>query len=714
MPPICTQDGLDPRAKLQKALPYEKLALIAPGVFRRGGAGLVRQRSFIQSIAIATVALLGCSSGSKSDPWVVKVEGRTGQQVQVQPKADVAMHAARVGDLLFLGGSLATGQASSALLVLRNGSKLKVDPNSVIKLTSGGSGPKGPGLVLALDQGRIEGEGASVVDGQSLVVAVGGRVITFGKGAKFDLSGGGLKVVYGSADLVVGGRSQAVVVGESISFAPKPDSRNRSADAGAPTDAAPAADGEVVAKELVFFLKVSGRGRVLVKAPGARRFVRVRRGRTIEIKPGTVLKLARGARVAVSTTRDGKAEILKGPAEVIVRRAATVSSTSDAQIVLEPVDRNRGFVISQRGKPGTRAAPIKAEGVTIFPRVAYRRIEMRVKKERNRSVLVVSNGIAELKDKSGKSIKIEAGQRAVLSRGRVTGPQMPPGADLRITKQGTMRLFTASRTIPMTFAWDKGWARALVEVSRTSSFRNPIFADIVTRHSLNLPAVGRGSLYWRVRPVGTNGAPTAAGARGHIALLVDTSYRVLKRWPPRNTIEPRFGNTTVYYQNALPRFTFSWAAVPQATEYRLKVYRESSLARAMLTKTVRQNTVLTLTPGQIGEGSYSWFVAAYAPGGKLLKTSKYRRLSIRYDNATPNLQIIYPRNRAQVASGSIEVRGVTFRGSVVHVNGQLATLDEGYRFKHTVALRPGLNTIRFRVQDKRRGTSLYTRQVVRR
>jgi hypothetical protein len=201
---------------------------------------------------------------------------------------------------------------------------------------------------------------------------------------------------------------------------------------------------------------------------------------------------------------------------------------------------------------------------------------------------------------------------------------------------------------------------------------------------------------------------------GRLSLVRDTSYRVLKnRRPPRNIIHESFGDTVVFYQNSLPHFEFRWRSVPKATSYVMKLFRAQNLTKPYRTATVRRPSV-RFKSGTLGEGRYLWYVAARGRGSERLETSQSRRLRIRYDNATPDLQIVHPRNRLTVSAASVEARGVTIPGSTVSINGKAAELDETFRFRHQVALKPGLNYIVFRVTDKRRGPSLYLREVIRR
>jgi hypothetical protein len=433
----------------------------------------------------------------------------------------------------------------------------------------------------------------------------------------------------------------------------------------------------------------------------------VRRGEPVAIKPGTELKLVGKSTVVVAAEKGGAGTTVTGPAQLVVHEGHKDESGKTAP----RIETTSGEMqIALAGKPGGAGAPFTVEGVKIATRVTHRRLDVKVRKEKGRALLTVGAGEATLVGKD-RTLRLEAGQEAVLAKGKIAGPSMPPPAPLEIKSGGTMRVFSASPTIPVTFRWTpEGGTASLVEVSRSPGFDHPLFSDVIQRRALTIPAVGKGTLYWQVKPVNATGAPTGKAASGKLMVVKDTSHRVIKVQAPRNTIHESFGNTTVYYQNFVPRFTFRWEPMPEAASYQVKILREQNLAKPIIVDETRA-TSLTLGPGKLGEGTYIWYVAGRA-GGTLIKTTKGNRLAIKYDNATPDLQIVYPPNGAAVA-GDIEVKGVAIPGSRVLVNGQPATLDDTFRFTHTVRLKPGVNHLVFLVVDTRRGSSYYLRRVTR-
>jgi hypothetical protein len=665
----------------------------------------VQNRLLILAVACAVVTLGGCECQKKGIPadWVAKVTATSGT-VKLRTAAGESVRPAKVADYMRVGGVMTTGKNGRATLTLRNGGQLAVKPNTTLSLSSDKPASQ---VDLKLLSGSVESTAPNVAASE-LVINVGGRRVRLGKSAKAtvslpegSVSGAAVVVNFGTASVErQGSAARKVVAGETFALtlpgakpkAPKPD-------AGA------AGDTGVTATPIVFYLQNRGRGRVLYRLPGERGFKRLRGRRAIAIKPGTELKLARRAKVQVGPEK-GKGMSLKGPAQLVVRASDTADDKGKYAVRVE--SKAGELSIRDRGKPGKRGNKLVVDGVSIATRVTWKRIDVEVKRDGGRAVVVVHRGVALLTDSGGKVTRVEAGQRARIKAGSVSGPTQPSPARLQIKRPGSMRVFTASRRLPVTLRWDRGQGDVLVEVSRNRAFRGPLFADVIKRDVLTLPGVPRGALYWRVRPI--SDGSLGKGTRGSLSLLVDTSHRVLKSKPPKNTITPT--NTRVYYQNALPRFTFDWKRIPGAVRYQFKIYRETNLSRPLVKKDTRRTRFRLRRP--LSEGRYLWYVSGRDRRGKVLRGMSGRTLTIRYDNATPNLQIIYPRNGLAVSKATLEVRGIAIRGSRVFVNGTAASLDDAYRFRHTVSLKPGDNKIVFRVEDKRRGSSVYLRYVTRR
>jgi ferric-dicitrate binding protein FerR (iron transport regulator) len=639
----------------------------------------------------------GCGDTPAGD-WVARLEAVAGS-VEVVEAPGRAPRDGRVGLFLRVGAELRTGADSRAVLVLRNGGRLTVQPGSLVQFAS--EAPERQ-LRVGLRSGSVIGS-ASVVAASMLVIGFGARWVHLTPAAAAQVTArerqedSTILVTYGEAQVEGPEGKRRVVEGETFTFAP-----SRRPDAGV-KKAEPRL--EVQAPALVLFLEASGRGRVLVRAPGQRRFVALRKGIPVEIKPGTEVMVERGARVSVGSEK-GKATLLTGPAQV---KLVEAPGQKDGKPTVKLESLGSTMHLAATGEAGTRAAPFELDGVKVTPRVAYRRLEVRTRKERGRSLVSVISGEALLEGAS-RRLLLEAGQEAVLQAGDISGPHGPPPAALEVRAPGAMRVFTASLSIPVSFRWQAGKHGALVEIGPPD---RPLFSDVIRRSLLTLPQLPRGTHRWRVRLIDENGVPEARGLEGRLLLVKDTSYRSLKdRQAPRNMIHESYGNTTVYYQNVLPRFIFRWEPMGSDARYQMKVYREQALGTPVFTAETRQSE-LSVPGSKLGEGTFLWYVAGRQPDGTLIRSTSSRKLTIRYDNATPDLQIIYPQNGLHVEEPTLETRGVTIPGSRVTINGVRAELDETYRFSHSVKLKPGSNLIIYLVTDRRRGASYYLREVTR-
>ncbi len=649
------------------------------------------------------LALTACGSETPQD-WVAKVESFSGT-VRVMKREKAPELPAQQGQYLHVGGRLTTGPGSEAILALRNGGKLTIKPDSMVVLRSSLPSTK---LNLTLKEGAVVGK-SSDVEASELMIMVGGQKIKLGSSALATISVPNVEsstpkvmVSYGQASVEgpQGGIRTVEAGSELVLTSQRPDAAAPiKPDAGPPT---------VIADEVLFFVQSTGRGRVLIKKPGDAKFTRVRRGQVMEVPPGTQVRLRARATALIGTER-GQGSSVSGPAQVTVLQAPPKTGTTEPSLRLK---HTRGRMrLKVRGERGKAGSSFEIQGVRINTAITHKRLDIKVNHDRGRATIKVNAGEATLQSKR-RTVRVEAGQEAAISRGRINGPNGPPPAPLQIRHKGTTRIFATSMAFPLTIRWkpQAGAQGSLVEVARNSRMRRPLFSDVIQRHALTLPKLRRGRYYWRVTPQlphGEAGDPI----KGKIVILTDTSFKRLKNQrAPRNTVHQKDGNTKVYYQNKLPKFTLSWDPIEGTSSYKVTIYREQNLDRPLYQTKTRVPS-LKVPAGKLTEGRYLWYIAARGAQGALLKATKSRKLTIIYDNANPNLQIRHPRNNLTVTQSSLEVKGITFVGSSVSINGAQVELDRASRFSHTISLKRGKNFIVFLVRDRRRGSSYYLRKV---
>lgn len=691
--------------------------------------------------ALFLLGLAACvRPGERPADWAAEVAS-TGGRVSLAERRHSALVAASVGDLIRVGGRLETAESSRAALKLRAGGRIEVDPLSVVEFLPQTS--SADRVTLELAQGQIQGT-AAPLEAATLQLRVGGREITLSRAAQATISAPGagtparLEVLFGEALVQEReGGAARVVAGNALELTlpltprplptprptrvadtpPQADAGKGSADGGVEPDAAdsPSASGtdDALAPGALVVRSV-GRGGALLRLDERGPFTTLRGTSPRAITVGSALRLNGAAQVLIGR-RLGPATLVAGPGLFVVRRDPTPGGSG---FRLESVTGSLTLSASAGGRAAGSSGPlaIVVQGVTVTPRATFRDSAIAVQQNDRSATLRVVRGEAGLAAKDGTRRTIETGEAVLLTAGTIGPTELPAAAALRVSEPGDTRVFVTGKTLPVSLTWPAAAGqRMVVELSRFSGFARPVFADALRRSQLTL-RLERGpratTYHWRRRPqssTGRLGAPTA----GRLTLVADTSYRTLEKLrPPRNVIREDYGNTTVFYQNSLPRFVFTWAPIAGANSYTVKIMRESDVGTVLVNERTTEPS-LELTAGRLAEGSYLWYVAGRA-GEALVRTSEHRRLRVAYDNATPDLQIVFPPNGAVVSDAALDVRGVTVPGSVVEVNGKPVVLDESSRFQHRLTLVPGSNEIVFRVSGKQRGSSLYVRTVVRR
>lgn len=709
---------------------------------RPAGAGPLQRLSRYALSAALPLALAACLRPQpRPDDWVAEVAATSGQ-VSIAEQTQSALLAATVGKLIRVGGRVETGEASRATLALRSGGRVRVDPLAVVEFQPQTSA--GHQVTLELAQGQLQGT-AAAVEAATLVIRVGGREVVLSQAAQATLSAASgsaparLEVVFGEAlvQQAEGGNAH-VVAGGTLEFTvpvvgrpaptPIPVAAGRAAAGAAPVDGGPGGPDAAGAGPLstqdeddalepgAFVVRRVGGGAVQLRLAERLPFATLRGTGLRAVTVGSALRLADQARVLLGR-RQGPQTLVTGPGLFVVRRDP---SPRGPGIRLEGLTGDwtlsAATAIGGAAQQGKTLATV-VQGVTVTPRAGFRGSSAIAVQQREQDAdLRVLHGEAGLTAKDGALRTLEAGEFTVLAAGTIGPTQLPAPVALRIGEGGQTRVFVAGPTLPVTLSWRAAAGeRSVVEVSRSSSFQRPLFADALRRQQLTL-RLERGArettYFWRVRPFSNTGR-LGPPITGRLTLVPDTSHRALENLrPPRNLIREDYGNTTVFYQNSLPRFVFTWAPIAGAKSYAVKVVRENDVGSTLVNESTT-STALELAPGRLTEGTYLWYVVGRA-GETLVRTSEHRRLRVAYDNATPDLQIIYPPNGAVVTTSTLEVRGVTMPGSTVQVNGATLQLDDSSRFQHPLTLVPGNNEIVFRVSDKRRGSSLYVRTVVRR
>jgi hypothetical protein len=276
----------------------------------------------------------------------------------------------------------------------------------------------------------------------------------------------------------------------------------------------------------------------------------------------------------------------------------------------------------------------------------------------------------------GEIVDLSGRMRTAGRRGSEVA--LPPARGLRIY---------ADTLAQVNLTWPAELSDAVVEVASDAKFAKLALMARPTGSSLRLTAPRHGQqLNWRI-------SGTTGGARrtllGQARFLPDRARSLLDLSHPRNLVADTGQITTVYFQSVLPALTFAFAAKPDATSYRLQVFRAGDLSHPIHDQQI-EATSCALGAGLLREGSYLWHAIALDRRGQEVSGGLMNKLEIVYDNPLNTLAIASPKPGEAVTGQQIEVTGAAPVGSRLFVNGRAVSLDPKGRFELRVERSPQL------------------------
>ncbi|RKH00917.1 hypothetical protein D7X74_38215 [Corallococcus sp. CA047B] len=218
--------------------------------------------------------------------------------------------------------------------------------------------------------------------------------------------------------------------------------------------------------------------------------------------------------------------------------------------------------------------------------------------------------------------------------------------------------------------WE-GEGDAVVEAALDAGFTRRVLWGRVHRPSVNVSAPARGTLHWRVKK--EDGTPVASGSA---YFAPESRTNALAR--VRNVVPEGPEKTTIFYQDKPPAVTFTYGAEPQASTYRVAVYKAGALTTPVVQRTVPE-TRAALEAGALGEGSYLWSVTPLSQAGAALKGGRMNKLELVYDNSVVKLVVDSPR-QGTAAAEKVRAAGVAPVDARLSINGRAVPLDGKHRF----------------------------------
>lgn len=653
-------------------------------------------------LTVSVVCLIhGCRCGQQ-----VNAVGRI---ASLQPVTEVAVGGgawteAAVDIRFAVGDALRTKEQGTAELEIFGYGTIRVTPKSTVRFTWGGA-QGGQELGLLIENGALEASLDEASEAPLLVLdGRGGRArLESGSKAKLFIGDGeqlNLSVEVGRAKVEEGGRTSDIEAGASYRFGddrPVPTKITdadiegfEEGDAGTEDAAADAESEEMAGVPL----KIGRGARVELRLPGEEGYSPVGKKRRLVLEPGTAVKVSRGD-VKIAGPNGAEVTLHDGAQGVVV-------GSNGARLA---VRLGGGSAAASSGGAGVASLSMPGGSAETSP-ASYAAFKARVLNKRSSRVNVTS-GVA-IVNSGGQTKRAETGTEVTLTGGKSLA--MAPMGEVRpFLPSGSAVVHDPRRMGGFTIRFQPiaNCSEYLVKVQAKG---RRVLEAISTRSRIALDNLGYGGYQWRASCLtATEGMERPTDDRdGRVTRVSDRSGHVrLPTGAPRNALESDGRRYVVTYQNLLPAITLRWSQAPQANNFRLEVYDDSSGRRVHAGS--HNNPRHSFKSGFFRDGSYYWFFRAMGVKGKAV--SPVTKARIEFNNVLPRIHIIEPREGA-AASGSVRVRGVVAVGSSVNVNGVSLQLTGDFRFDQMVPVGPG-GLLVFSVSTPGRGSGLYLRHLGR-
>ncbi len=640
-------------------------------------------------LAPLLLMLLGCGRcGACSSEALATLREMEGPVWRDEAGAVGQWHDARPGDAFSLGDGLKTGAAATAVLELRDGGRIQVAPETVLRFSAGPPGRDAPRI--GVETGEVELLGGD--EGRSFSTELGLALLE--PGSRVRIRAGdervSLQVRVGRAVLERAGERRDLDESEGVwleigsaqlepltpRIADAGTERQGLADAAVPRDAAPpdggvdaAAPDAAAVAPVVAELQVL-RGAAMLTTPGAERPERVRRrdGATA-LTAGAQVRATRRARATIRRS-GGTTTLLGATVEVAAGRDVLRQGT----VRLDAAD---GVLRLATGGGQVLARPQAEASVRL------KRGTATVRALRGRVVL-----------EGRQRVQLGPGEEArLLADGRVELPEravdrfhlvVPPGErfTVRIARPPVAVGFRVGAKC------DEVASVELLRGRRVTARAHG--RDVV---GLLVPA---GSYRYRVR---CSDGRTVAEAR--LRVVRDAGRAPLPRTPPSTLVDADGRRYVVLYQNLLPELLVRWKDAPESSRYVLHVEKQGGgSARTFPAQRPR----LTLPSGTLREGRYAvWFEA---DGRRSARTP----VRIGFDNAATVAFLRSPRDGSFAPGEEVLVQGVALSGWQVSVGGRDLPLDEQARFEARISVPPERLGLAIRMAHPSRGVQYYVRR----
>ncbi|RYZ35261.1 MAG: hypothetical protein EOO71_36115 [Myxococcaceae bacterium] len=313
-------------------------------------------------------------------------------------------------------------------------------------------------------------------------------------------------------------------------------------------------------------VRVPSGGSAEVKAKGTVRWRKVRReGEVLSFGDGV---RAKGGEAVLSLKDSGSLLTLSPGAEAVLEGAGQEGVTDEARInllqgmlaVQLATGRTSRVVLPEMTLEGGSAAKLEIRRTGSGFLVAAHTGDVTLRRGDTRQALRAGERATVGNDGTAK---VEALEAAAVAVG--------PGEGAEVYHRGLSEV---------ALTWE-GEGDAVVEAALDPGFTRRVLWGRVHRPSVNVSAPARGTLYWRVKK--EDGTPVASGSA---RFAPESRTKSLAR--VRNVVPEGPEKTTIFYQDKPPAVTFTYGAEPQASTYRVAVYRAGALTTPVAQRTVSE------------------------------------------------------------------------------------------------------------------------------
>lgn len=557
---------------------------------------------------------------------------------------------AKLGAELEQGDIVETAAASDATLRFSDGHEVQLGENGRIEVGSGDDGlvlNVGQGLVLS----RVVGDIAAG-DQLKLSISTPYGLVRLGSGeVKIGVGGDDAKVdvVTGNVQIVSRGDTMTVTAGD-LSVLSRDGVKN----------------GNRVVRLEPLQIEIAGiAGRVDLKKKDAKGFTPINAKKLPVLDVGDSLRVNQGS-ATVSPKGSGAKLVVSSNSEVGIGEVQTGSGLEDVSL-----DLRRGAMVINMPQ-GTKRRLHPGDGYTLSVNDGAQFSIARSKTGLDINTIV---GEVVLEHDSMESVTVHGAQSSKLAtKGAVTIVDLGKESLSIPSRQGLKLFHPNVGQAALTWPGEAG-TKYRVIVGNEPTLASPSIDGFIKQPWLNVNVPARGNLYWRVLD-GENEV-----AKGSVSCSPERNSAELSRL--RNEVPEGAEKTVIYYQDKPPSVTFLWkSADPAPAEYRLQVYREGALDKAIEERTSKVTT-LQLPENALSEGNYLWSVTPLDAKGVALAGGRMNKLEMVYDNAVAELVIKAPRN-GDPGGATVPVVGIAPFKTRVSANGQLMVLDEKARFSSKV------------------------------